>query len=139
MTGRVRCHATIADPVGVVTRPTEVMGVTEVLLACTHCDDEIAVDMDVAILRMDVEPRADAELLFCCPTCGRPGLRRVVGELLTMLLFVGVQPLRLSEPTLDPADRAPTGPPLTYDDLLAWHEQLIAVHTIQPWERRRSA
>ena len=29
---------------------------TEVLMTCTRCDDEIAVDMDAAILRMDVEP-----------------------------------------------------------------------------------
>lgn len=57
---------------------------TEALLDCTLCDEEIAVDMDAAILRMDMEPRADAELLF-----------------------VGVQPLRLSEPTLDAAYRAP--------------------------------
>ncbi|QWF20455.1 hypothetical protein KM427_15850 [Nocardioides sp. LMS-CY] len=112
---------------------------TEVLLACTNCDEEIAVDMDAAILRMDAEPRADAELLFCCPACGRPGLRRVVGELLTLLLLVGVQPLRLSEPTLADADRAPTGPPLTYDDLLTWHEQLTSVRTVRPWERPRSA
>jgi hypothetical protein len=108
---------------------------TEVLLTCTRCEDEIAVDMDVAILRMDVEPRADAELLFCCPSCRRPGLRRVVGELLTLLLLVGVEPLRLSEPTLPAADRAPDGPPLTRDDLLAWHEQLAGVPDIRPWER----
>jgi hypothetical protein len=74
--------------------------------------------MDAAILRMDVEPRADAELLFCCPSCGGPGLRRVVGELLTLLLLVGVEPLRLSEPTLPEDDRAPALAPLTWDDLL---------------------
>jgi len=106
----------------------------EVLLTCMQCDEEIAVDMDTAILRMDAEPRADAELLFCCPSCGRPGLRRVVGELLTLLLFVGVEPLRLSEPALDSDDRAPAAAPVTYDDLLSWHEQLAHVRTVAPWE-----
>ena len=108
---------------------------TEVLMTCTRCDDEIAVDMDVAILRMDVEPRADAELLFCCPSCGRPGRRHVVGELLTLLLLVGVQPLRLSEPSLPADDRATALPELTRDDLLAWHEQLVPVWFVTPWER----
>ncbi|WP_345523710.1 hypothetical protein [Nocardioides conyzicola] len=107
---------------------------TEVLLTCTRCEDEIAVDMDRAILRMDHEPRAAAELLFCCPTCRRPGLRHVVGELLTLLLLVGVQPLRLSEPTLPAADRSTGLSPLTRDDLLAWHEQLSYVHNVSPWE-----
>lgn len=108
---------------------------TEVLLMCTRCDDEIAVDMDAAILRMDVEPRAEAELLFCCPSCGRPGRRHVVGDLLTLLLYVGVEPLRLSEPALPAADRAPRAEPLTRDDLLAWHEQLATVRFVTPWER----
>lgn len=108
---------------------------TEVLLVCPQCDDEIAVDMDSAILRTDVEPRAEAELLFCCPSCGAPGQRRVVGELLTLLLLVGVEPLRLSEPTLPEDDRAPELPPLTRDDLLTWHDLLATVRFVIPWER----
>ena len=107
---------------------------TEVLMTCTRCKDEIAVAMDAAILRMDVEPRAHAELLFCCPECGAPGVRQVAGELLTLLLFVGVEPLRLSEPTLPREDRAPLRTPLTADDLLTWHEQLDAVTSDTPWE-----
>lgn len=91
--------------------------------------------MDAAILRMDVEPRAEGELLFCCPACGGPGQRHVVGELLTLLLFVGVEPLRLSEPTLPAPDPAHGSQPLTRDDLLTWHEQLEAVRFITPWER----
>jgi hypothetical protein len=108
--------------------------VTEILMTCTSCDAEIAVQMDDAILRMDVEPHADAELLFCCPTCGRPSVRRIVGELLTLLLFVGVEPLRLSEPSLPLADRPPGGAPLSRDDLLSWHEVLHGVDTVAPWE-----
>jgi hypothetical protein len=108
---------------------------TEVLMTCTRCDDEIAVDMDAAILRMDVEPRADGEILFCCPSCGRPGLRQVVGELLTLLLLVGVEPLRLSEPSLPTDDRPPALPELTLGDLLSWHEQLSKVRFVTPWER----
>jgi hypothetical protein len=86
--------------------------------------------MDAAI-----EPRADAELLFCCPSCGGPGLRRVVGELLMLLLLVGVEPLCLSEPTLPEDDRAPALAPLTWDDLLTWHQLLAAVRFVTPWER----
>lgn len=108
---------------------------TEVLLTCATCDDEIAVDMDVAVLRMDVEPRACAELLVCCPSCQRPGLRQIGSELLTLLLFVGVEPLRLSEPSLPLDDRAPDAPPLSRDDLLTWHEQLAGIYFVTPWER----
>jgi hypothetical protein len=111
------------------------MTVNEVLLTCTRCREEVAIDVDVAILRMDVEPRANAELLFCCPSCGRPGLRRVEGDLLTLLLFVGVQPLRLSEPTLPADDHRPGLPAITPDDLLAWHELLAATDDASPWER----
>ncbi len=108
---------------------------TEVLLTCAECDDEIAVDMDSAILRMDVEPLARAELLFCCPSCRRPGLRHIGAELLTLLLFVGVEPLRLSEPSLPAEDQAPVVPPLSREDLLTWHEQLAAIQFVTPWER----
>ena len=107
---------------------------TQVLLTCTRCDTEIAVDMDSAILRMDAEPRADGELLFCCPSCGRPGLRHVVGELLTLLLLVGVEPLRLSEPSLPAEDCRPELPRLSRDDLLTWHQQLANVRFVTPWE-----
>jgi len=108
---------------------------TEVLLKCAECDDEIAVDMDAAVLRMDVEPRARAELLFCCPSCQRPGLRLIGAELLSLLLFVGVEPLRLSEPSLPVEDQAPGLSPLSRDDLLTWHEQLARVQFVTPWEQ----
>ena len=107
---------------------------TEVLMTCTCCREEIAVDMDAAILRMDVEPHADAELLFICPSCATPDVRTIVGELLTLLLFVGVEPLRLSEPSLDRQDRPRCAEPLTPDDLLAWHEALDHVRYVTPWE-----
>lgn len=106
----------------------------EVLLQCSRCDSEIAVNMDIAVLRMDVEPRAVAELLFVCPACRQPGLRRVDGELLTLLLFVGVQPLRLSEPRLPAEDCAPTQAPVTHDELLAWHELLADDQFVTPWQ-----
>jgi len=106
----------------------------EVLLICPSCTDEIAVDVDRAILRTDVEPRARAELLFCCPRCDEPGLRPVGSELLALLLLVGVEPMRLSEPTLPPEDRGPDLPGLTPEDLLSWHEQLAAVDDVSPWE-----
>lgn len=106
----------------------------EVLLKCSRCDQEIAVEMDTAILRMDVEPRAYGELVFCCPACGGPGHRHVVGDLLTLLLLVGVKPLRLSEPALPADDCPPDADPFTTDDLLAWHEALADVRFVTPWE-----
>ncbi|GAA5122272.1 hypothetical protein GCM10023339_40430 [Alloalcanivorax gelatiniphagus] len=99
---------------------------TEVLMTCAACEEEIAVDMAAAILRMDVEPRACAELLFACPACASHCVRRIAGDLLTLLLFVGVKPLTLSEPRPDPADAAPSHAPVTLDELLDWHEQLAA-------------
>ncbi|WP_134768537.1 hypothetical protein [Nocardioides sp. 1609] len=107
----------------------------EVLTACTRCDAEISVDMASAVLRMDVTPRAEAELLYSCPSCERPALQRVAGDLLTKLLFVGIEPLRLSEPSLPADDVAPPLPPLTRDDLLRWHQDLAPIWTVIPWER----
>ena len=78
---------------------------------------------------------AAAELLFCCPECGLPTVRPIVGDLLTLLLLVGVEPLRLSEPSLAPEDVPPDVPPLTRDDLLEWHEQLQGIRFITPWEK----
>ena len=107
----------------------------EVLITCTRCDADISVDMASAVLRMDDTPRAEAELLYSCPACELPASWRVAGELLTKLLFVGIQPLRLSEPTLPPDDIAPAAPPLTRDDLLDWHLDLAPIWTVIPWER----
>ncbi len=99
----------------------------EVLMTCRTCCDEIAVDMASAVLRMDVEPRPAAELLFACPSCDVHTVRPIVGELLTLLLFVGVRPLTISEPRLDPDDVAPCHVPISRDELLEWHEQLAGV------------
>ena len=49
----------------------------EVLMTCPTCGEEIAVDMASAVLRMDVEPRAAAELLFACPLCDEHTVRPV--------------------------------------------------------------
>src|SRR4051812_4031904 len=64
----------------------------------------------------------------------RPKRGHIVGELLTLLLFVGVEPLRLSEPALPPEDQTPVMPSLTRDDLLAWHEVLVDIEFVTPWE-----
>ncbi|WP_193611737.1 hypothetical protein [Nocardioides lijunqiniae] len=107
----------------------------EVLMTCPRCDAEISVDMASAVLRMDVTPRAEAELLCSCPSCERPATWRIRGDLVTKLLFVGIEPLRLSEPSLPVEDRAPDLPPLTLDDLLEWHLDLAPIWTTIPWER----
>ena len=107
----------------------------EVLTTCTRCDADVSVDMATAVLRMDVTPSAEAELLYSCPSCARPASRNIGGELLIKLLFVGVEPLRLSEPTLPPDDVSPMRAPLTRDDLLDWHQDLAPIWTVIPWER----
>ena len=107
----------------------------EVLTTCTRCDAEVVVDMATAVLRMDDTPGAEAELLYSCPSCARPASGRIGGELLIKLLFVGVEPLRLSEPSLPDADVPPVLPPLTRDDLLDWHRDLAPIWTVIPWER----
>jgi hypothetical protein len=107
---------------------------TDVLMTCSSCDRDIAVHMETSVMRMDVEPAARAELLFRCPECGVAGVQVIVGDLLTLLLFVGVPPLTLSEPSLDPSDLPPPGPRFTPEDLLEWHETLDATWTVTPWE-----
>lgn len=108
---------------------------TEVLLSCPRCHAEVAVAMPSAVLRADVEPRACAELLFSCPACQAPVVRPVSSALLSLLLLVGHQPLRLSEPSL-PADDTPAEHPcLTRDDLLSWHQDLDPIQFVIPWER----
>lgn len=107
---------------------------TDVLMTCPRCEAEIAVPMERAVLRVDVEPAAWAELLYCCPECREPNVRPVVGELLTLLLLVGVPPVALGEPRLGACDLAPPGPAFTPDDLLTWHDQLGLVVTVEPWE-----
>jgi hypothetical protein len=113
--------------------PSEIT-MTEVLLTCTECENDIEVCMDHAVLRVDVEPTAEAELLFCCPACEAPSVKTIVGDLLTVLLLVGARPVALSEPTLDPSDLAPDGPSFTWEDLLDWHEQLADVAFVTPWK-----
>nr|WP_300047072.1 hypothetical protein [uncultured Nocardioides sp.] len=91
--------------------------------------------MATAVLRMDVVPSAEGELLYSCPSCARPASRRIGGDLLIKLLFVGVEPLRLSEPSLPADDVSPVRAPLTRDDLLDWHQDLGPIWTVIPWER----
>ncbi|GAA1430911.1 hypothetical protein GCM10009616_16720 [Microlunatus lacustris] len=107
----------------------------EVLTTCTRCDADVSVDMATAVLRMDVTPSAEAELLYLCPSCALPASRRIGGELLIKLLLVGVEPMRLSEPSLPAADEPPVSAPLTRDDLLDWHQDLAPIWTVIPWER----
>ncbi|WP_168217677.1 hypothetical protein [Occultella kanbiaonis] len=107
----------------------------ELPMTCPRCDAEISVDMASAVVRMDVRPRAEAELLCSCPSCELPISWRIVGDIVVMLLFAGIEPLFLSEPSLPAADVAPALPPLTSDDLLDWHLDLAPIWTVIPWER----
>jgi hypothetical protein len=105
-----------------------------VALTCPACAKRIKIVIEHAVLRVDVEPTPEAELLFCCPACEAPGVKTVLGDLLTQLLLVGARPVALAEPTLDPSDLAPDRPPFTREDLLEWHEQLADVDCVTPWE-----
>jgi hypothetical protein len=107
---------------------------TDILMNCPRCEAEITVDMDHAVIRVDVEPRAYAELVYCCPACRRPSVSGINGDLLSKLLLVGVRPLVIGEPRLDRSDLPPDGPPFTREDLLTWHEQLRRVESVCPWE-----
>ncbi|MDH2415269.1 hypothetical protein [Nocardioides sp. CER19] len=106
----------------------------DILMICPRCGGEITVYMDRAVLRVDVEPRPMAELLYRCPACGQPSVSTVHSALLAQLLLVGVVPVALAEPRLDRADLPPAGPPFTREDVLSWHEQLDGVDTVAPWE-----
>src|SRR4051812_9949717 len=106
----------------------------DILLICPRCDGEITVYMDRAVLRVDVEPRPAAELLYCCPACGRPSVSTVRSDLLAQLLLVGVRRVALGEPRLEKPDLPPAGPPFTREDMLSWPEQLAGVETVAPWE-----
>ena len=108
---------------------------TSIELTCTACNSDIEVGTEHAVLRVDVKPTARAELLFCCPACEAAIVKTVMGELLTLLLLVGIRPVALSEPTLDPSDLAPEGPAFTREDLLDWHEQLADISFVTPWEK----
>jgi hypothetical protein len=107
---------------------------TDVLMTCPTCNKEIAVHMESSVMRMDVEPAAHAELLFRCPECGVAGVQHIGGDLLALLLFVGVPPLTVSEPALDECDIPPPGLTFTLEDLPDWHENLDATSTVAPWE-----
>jgi hypothetical protein len=106
----------------------------DILMNCPRCEAEITVDMEHAVIRVDVEPRGYAELVYCCPACRRPSVSDINGDLLSKLLLVGVRPLVIGEPRLDGCDAPPAGLPFTRDDLLAWHEQLSRVDSVSPWE-----
>ena len=104
------------------------------ITTCPTCEAEIEVDMDHAVLRVDVVPTPCAELVFCCPKCQAPAAKDIGGNLLALLMLVGVRPLRLGEPTLDPSDVPVDAPPFTREDLLTWHEQLARIANVVPWQ-----
>jgi hypothetical protein len=66
---------------------------TKLLLTCGHCDDDVAVGLDNAVLRLDADPPPSAELFFSCPTCGHSGTEELAGDLLRLVLVLLGTPL----------------------------------------------
>jgi hypothetical protein len=107
---------------------------TDVSVTCGWCDTAVAVHAESVVLRVDVAPTLAGELLFGCPICGTTGVQPVEGDPLARLLIVGIQPLALSEPTLEACDQPPPGARFDWQDLLDWHQQLDDVASVVPWE-----
>lgn len=106
-----------------------------IVTRCPLCGNDVDVPVASAVLRTDREPVARGELLYHCSVCHKVVRQDVGSELLALLLLEGKQPLRLGEPALAPDDVAPANPPLTREDLLAWHESLEVIQFVIPWER----
>ncbi len=106
---------------------------TDLLLTCGRCYADVNVRVELAVLRVNDVPDAKGELLFRCPSCNLPEAQPLGARVLALLLQAGVPPITLSEPTLDSRDKAPAGPPFTWDDLLDWHEQLKSVVSVDSW------
>jgi hypothetical protein len=106
---------------------------TNLLLTCQRCCTDVNVRVELAVLRVNAIPNAKGELLFRCPGCNLPDAQPLGARVLALLLQDGVPPIALGEPTLDPRDKAPAGPPFSWDDLLDWHQQLEGVVSVAPW------
>ena len=112
---------------------------TDLLLTCGRCLADVNVRVELAVLRVNAVPEPNGELLFRCPGCNLPDVQPLGARILSLLLQVGVRPVALGEPTLDPADEAPAGPAFSWQDLLDWHQQLEAVDSVAPWTDRHAA
>ncbi|HYG71053.1 MAG TPA: hypothetical protein VEC15_02045 [Actinomycetota bacterium] len=91
---------------------------------CPNCGD---VEMDPGHVSMRLASTGDGgDYEFTCPACRKHVSKPVTRAIATVLLSAGVQPSRLGEPdgsSRDPADGTPPrhAPPLTLDDLIAFH------------------
>lgn len=102
---RTRLPTTVSGPDN---PPPDITLTAAVLLICTERGNDIEDYIGHAVLRVDTAPRA--ELLFYSPARKGPRVKTIVGHLLTLLFIVGVRPVALSEPTLDPSDLTPERP-----------------------------
>lgn len=106
---------------------------TDLRLICGRCYCDVNVHVEYAVLRVNAVPEPKGELLFRCPACSLPDVQTLGARMLALLLQVGVPPVALGEPTLDPSDKPPAGPPFDYEDLLNWHQQLESTVSVGPW------
>ncbi|MDX1621419.1 MAG: hypothetical protein R3320_10540 [Nitriliruptorales bacterium] len=88
---------------------------------CPTCQRSIDVVPDSMVLLPGSEERM-ARVLFACPTCDEGSSFHVDAQLATLLVAGGA---RVSHhPSLQRPGFHGDAPPLTYDDLLAFHELL---------------
>ncbi len=91
---------------------------------CPNCGD---VEMDPDRVSMRLASSGDrGDYAFTCPACRKHVSKPVTRAIATVLLSAGVQPSGLGEPdssSSEPAEEAPPqhAPPLTLDDLIAFH------------------
>ena len=107
---------------------------TDLLLTCGGCHTPVEIRAESAVLSRDVAPSLAGELLFRCPACGTAAVQPIDADALIQLLFVGIHPLAIGEPTLEACARPQTGARFEWEDLLDWHQQLDDVSFVVPWE-----
>jgi hypothetical protein len=106
---------------------------TDLLMTCGRCYTDVNIHVEHAVLRVNTTPEPKGELLFLCPRCKLPDVQTLGARIMALLLQVGVPPVALGEPALDPSDLPPAGPTFSWEDLLEWHQQLESTCSVDPW------
>lgn len=100
---------------------------TTIKATCPHCG-EVDLTADDIVLRIGAAPASNT-YGFTCPVCTEYVEKTADERVIRLLLSGGVLPVPVHIPA--EALEAHQGPPLTYDDLLTFHEILQS----DGWER----
>jgi hypothetical protein len=91
------------------------------------------VEFALGDLRVHASGRGEGLLEFACPSCGRLNVRPLEGRELAVLATMGARPS---------SHRAPfelleehTGPPISWDDLLEFHQAVSGLDDEAAWLR----